>query len=81
VFHPVWGVTLRGSQSPRHTSMNKRRLRAADLANGSCSSEGAVSSGAKDNISPRAPLDYYPGCYAADVFDPDGYSFEVVHKS
>jgi hypothetical protein len=26
-------------------------------------------------------LEYYPGYYAADVFDPDGYSFEVVHKS
>jgi len=23
----------------------------------------------------------HPGYYAADVFDPDGYSFEVVHKS
>jgi hypothetical protein len=23
---------------------------------------------------------YYPGYYAADAFDPDGYSFEVVHK-
>ena len=29
----------------------------------------------------RARLEYYPGYYAADVFDPDGYSFEVVHKS
>jgi hypothetical protein len=27
------------------------------------------------------PAEYYPGYYAADVFDPDGYSFEVVHKS
>jgi hypothetical protein len=26
-------------------------------------------------------MEYYPGYYAADVFDPDGYSFEVVHKS
>jgi hypothetical protein len=29
---------------------------------------------------PRAPR-ILPGYYAADVFDPDGYSFEVVHKS
>ena len=43
--------------------------------------EAAMSSGARDNISPRARLEYYPGYYAADVFDPDGYSFEVVHKS
>ena len=43
--------------------------------------EAAIAAGAKDNISPRARLEYYPGYYAADVIDPDGYSFEVVHKS
>lgn len=43
--------------------------------------EVAIAAGAKDNISPRARLEYYPGYYAADVIDPDGYSFEVVHKS
>lgn len=43
--------------------------------------KAAMSAGAKDNISPRARLEYYPGYYAVDVFDPDGYSFEVVHKS
>ena len=43
--------------------------------------KAAIAAGAKDNISPRARLEYYPGYYAADVFDPDGYSFEVVHKS
>jgi catechol 2,3-dioxygenase-like lactoylglutathione lyase family enzyme len=42
--------------------------------------EAAMSSGARDNISRRARLEYYPGYYAADVFDPDGYSFAVVHK-
>lgn len=41
----------------------------------------AIAAGAKGNISPRARLEYFPGYYAADVFDPDGYSFEVVHKS
>ena len=41
----------------------------------------AMAAGARDNISPRARLEYYPGYYAADVLDPDGYSFEVVHKS
>lgn len=41
----------------------------------------ALAAGAKDNISPRARLEYYPGYYAADVLDPDGYSFEVVCKS
>ena len=37
----------------------------------------AIAADARDNISPRARTEYY----AADVFDPDGYSFEVVHKS
>jgi catechol 2,3-dioxygenase-like lactoylglutathione lyase family enzyme len=41
----------------------------------------AIAAGATNNISPRSRLEYYPGYYAADVFDPDGYSFEVVHKS
>src|SRR5208283_3754018 len=41
----------------------------------------AMSAGARDNISPRARVEYYQGYYAADIFDPDGYSFEVVHKS
>jgi catechol 2,3-dioxygenase-like lactoylglutathione lyase family enzyme len=43
--------------------------------------QAAMAAGAKENISPRARVEYYPGYYAADVFDPDGYSFEVVHKS
>lgn len=41
----------------------------------------AMAAGAKDSISPRARLEYYSGYYAADVFDPDGYSFEAVYKS
>ena len=41
----------------------------------------AIAAGARDNISPRERLEYHPGYYAADVLDPDGYSFEVVHKS
>jgi predicted lactoylglutathione lyase len=43
--------------------------------------KAAIGAGGKNNISPRARVEYYPGYYAADVFDPDGYSFEVVHKS
>ena len=41
----------------------------------------AMAAGAKDRISPRVRLEYYPGYYAADVIDPAGYHFEVVHKS
>ena len=37
-----------------------------------------MAAGARDNISPRARVEYYLGYYAADVLDPDGYSFEVV---
>ena len=43
--------------------------------------KAAIAAGGKNNISPRARLEYYPGYYAADVFDPDGYTYEVVHKS
>ena len=43
--------------------------------------QAAIAAGAKDNISPRARLEHYPGYCAADVLDPDGCSFEVVHKS
>jgi hypothetical protein len=35
---------------------------------------------APETIFHPARLEYYPGYYAADVIDPDGYSFEVVHK-
>lgn len=41
----------------------------------------ALAAGAIGRISPQARLEYYPGYYAADVIDPDGYHFEVVHKS
>lgn len=41
----------------------------------------ALSAGAKDNISPRIRTEYTPDYYAADVLDPDGYSFEVTHRN
>lgn len=41
----------------------------------------ALDAGAESRISPRIRLEFYPGYYAADVKDPDGYHFEVVHKS
>ena len=34
----------------------------------------SIAAGARNNISPRARLEYHAGYYAADVFDPDGYS-------
>ena len=41
----------------------------------------ALSAGAKDNISPRIRTEYTPDYYAADVLDPDGYSFEVTLRN
>jgi hypothetical protein len=40
-----------------------------------------MAAGARDKISLRARVEYDSGYYVADVPDPDGYSFEVVHKS
>jgi catechol 2,3-dioxygenase-like lactoylglutathione lyase family enzyme len=41
----------------------------------------AMGAGATDNGAP-APRDYYdPRYYAANVFDPDGYSLEFTYKS
>ena len=41
----------------------------------------AIQAGAKDNGAPSARLYYDPRYYAANVFDPDGYSIEFVYRS
>ena len=41
----------------------------------------AMGAGAADNGKPGARLYYDPRYYAANVFDPDGYSLEAVYKS
>ena len=41
----------------------------------------AMVAGAKNNGAPSARLYYDPRYYAANVFDPDGYSVEFVYKS
>jgi len=41
----------------------------------------AMAAGATDNGAPAARLYYDPRYYAANVFDPDGYSLEFVYKS
>jgi catechol 2,3-dioxygenase-like lactoylglutathione lyase family enzyme len=41
----------------------------------------AMAAGATDNGAPGARLYYDPRYYAANVFDPDGYSLEFVYKS
>lgn len=41
----------------------------------------AIAAGATDNGPPGARLHYDPRYYAANFFDPDGYSIEVVYKS
>jgi len=40
-----------------------------------------MAAGAIDNGKPGALLYYDPRYYAANVFDPDGYSLEAVYKS
>lgn len=41
----------------------------------------AMNAGAADNGKPSVRLYYDPRYYAANVFDPDGYSLEFVFKS
>lgn len=41
----------------------------------------AMSAGATDNGPPSARVYYDPRYYAANVFDPDGYSLEFTYKS
>jgi len=41
----------------------------------------AMAAGATDNGAPGARLHYDPRYYAANIFDPDGYSIEAVYKS
>jgi catechol 2,3-dioxygenase-like lactoylglutathione lyase family enzyme len=41
----------------------------------------AIAAGAKDNGAPGYRLYYDPRYYAANVFDPDGYSLEFVYKN
>lgn len=41
----------------------------------------AIEAGARDNISPRVRVEYSPRYYIADVFDPDGYSFEAIYRA
>ncbi|HEY9127641.1 MAG TPA: VOC family protein, partial [Acidobacteriaceae bacterium] len=41
----------------------------------------ALAAGAKNNGAPGIRAHYDPRYYAANVFDPDGYSLEFVYKS
>src|SRR3981189_1949939 len=43
--------------------------------------KAAMSAGARDNISPCPSRRRKPGYCAPELVSPDGYSFEVVHKS
>jgi hypothetical protein len=42
--------------------------------------EAAMAAGETDNGKPGARLYYDPRYYAANLFDPDGYSLEAVYK-
>lgn len=41
----------------------------------------AIEAGGRDNGPPGARVYYDPRYYAANIFDPDGYSLEFVYKS
>jgi catechol 2,3-dioxygenase-like lactoylglutathione lyase family enzyme len=43
--------------------------------------DAAIAAGATDNGAPGVRLYYDPRYYAANVFDPDGYSIEFVYKN
>jgi len=43
--------------------------------------KAAIAAGATDNGKPSARAYYDPRYYAANVFDPDGYSLEAVYKN
>ena len=43
--------------------------------------DAAMGAGAADNGKPGTRRYYDPRYYAANVFDPDGYSLEAVYKS
>ncbi len=54
---------------------------AASQAQVDAAYSAAIAAGATDNGAPGARLYYDPRYYAANVFDPDGYSLEFVFKS
>jgi catechol 2,3-dioxygenase-like lactoylglutathione lyase family enzyme len=54
---------------------------AASAAEVDAAYAAALAAGATDNGAPGARLHYDPRYYAANVFDPDGYSLEFVYKS
>ena len=54
---------------------------AASAAEVDAAYAAAMAAGAADNGAPAARLYYDPRYYAANVFDPDGYSLEFVFKN
>src|SRR5258708_35324063 len=75
---PLWGLRVRCDRDCWRCDQGIRYRERRIMAEAQGPSE---TFGTRDNMSLRARLEYYPGYYAADIFDPDGYSFEVVHKS
>ena len=73
---PLW--LRQGSADPRAFHLG---LSADSEAQVNAFYAAAMAAGATDNGAPGARLHYDPRYYAANVFDPDGYSIEVVYKS
>ena len=65
--------------------VDSRAAHVGFVANGTAEVDAAyaaaMTAGAKDNGAPSARVYYDPRYYAANVFDPDGYSLEFVYKS
>jgi predicted lactoylglutathione lyase len=69
----------------RHGTAAGRAAHVGFVANGQAEVDAAyapaIAAGATDNGAPDVRLYYDPRYYAANVFDPDGYSLEFVYKS
>lgn len=76
---------LRHGTGPGEVDVSGRSVRIGLVADSAAEVDAAyaaaISAGAIDD-DPPAARDYYdPRYYAANVFDPDGYSLEFVYKS
>jgi catechol 2,3-dioxygenase-like lactoylglutathione lyase family enzyme len=69
----------------RHGQADSRATHVGFVADGEAQVDAAyaaaIAAGATDNGAPSARVYYDPRYYAANVFDPDGYSIEFVYKS
>jgi catechol 2,3-dioxygenase-like lactoylglutathione lyase family enzyme len=68
-----WISKNKGGVIPSHIAFEAKDKREVDQFY-----KTALGAGAKDNGGPGYRKEYWPGYYAAFVFDPDGHNIEVV---